>query len=88
MVAGAMSAPAGRAAAGACRDDRRALRAGAARLAPLAGDPVRRVRPPRDPRELALQRLNLARYPYLPGARVAMTAATAYLGLLSGGGHE
>ena len=33
-------------------------------------------------------RLNLARYPYLPGARVATTAATAYLGLLRGVGHE
>jgi transposase len=33
-------------------------------------------------------RLNLACYPYLPGARVATTAATAYLGLLRGVNHE
>jgi len=33
-------------------------------------------------------RLNLARYPYLPGARVTTTAATAYLGLLRGAHHE
>jgi hypothetical protein len=33
-------------------------------------------------------RLNLARYPYLPGAHVATTAAIAYLGLLRGADHE